>query len=212
MVAASCHASDNDNVMACLMEQLSKNSPAMTSTCSEVLMQIHYFLAREIIIDTHLYQACYNDAIKVCNGAPNWKQTKDNPKNLLVFPCLVRNLYNDEDDFENQKTEDKEELNEYKLSDACVSEVERTLRQRAMSVNLHPDIEEDCRDFLHTKCLSHVEPGEELGCLQVILNKIVSQVGWETSINHPINDNPVSRIPTKKLHRLFVLECCLPLK
>jgi len=166
VVAASCHASDNDNVMACLMEQLSKNSPAMTSTCSEVLMQIHYFLAREIIIDTHLYQACYNDAIKMCNGAPNWKQTKDNPKNLLVFPCLVRNLYNDEDEFDNQRTDDKEEFNEYKLSDACVGEVERTLRQRAMSVNLHPDIEEDCRDFLHTKCLSHVNPGEELGCLQ----------------------------------------------
>ena len=32
--------------MSCLMEQLSRGSPAMTKECGEVLMQIHYFLAR----------------------------------------------------------------------------------------------------------------------------------------------------------------------
>ena len=39
-----------------------------------------------------------------------------------------------------------------------------------MSVNLHPEIEESCRDFLHTTCLSHTQPGEELGCLQEHFN------------------------------------------
>ena len=30
-----------EHVMSCLMEQLSQGGPAMTSTCSEVLMQVH---------------------------------------------------------------------------------------------------------------------------------------------------------------------------
>ena len=42
----------------------------MTSTCSEVLMQVHYFLAREVIIDEHLYKACKADAAKVCSTPP----------------------------------------------------------------------------------------------------------------------------------------------
>ena len=29
------------HVVSCLMEQLSQGGPAMTSTCSEVLMQVH---------------------------------------------------------------------------------------------------------------------------------------------------------------------------
>ena len=37
---------EGDAVMSCLMEQLSRGSPAMTKECGEVLMQIHYFLAR----------------------------------------------------------------------------------------------------------------------------------------------------------------------
>ena len=184
VVAASCNTgSDGEAVMSCLMEQLAKGSPAMTTSCSEVLMQIHYFLAREIIIDDHLYRACNQDAIKVCKGAQNWHQTQNSPKNQLVFPCLVRNLYNDEDDEEEGDDDDdfnnaidekevKKSGSELKLSDDCVSEVERTLRQRAMSVNLHPNIEEDCREFLHSVCLSHVQPGEELGCLQEHFNTL----------------------------------------
>ena len=133
-------------------------------------MQIHYFLARDIIIDNSLYRACNSDAVRVCHGAQNWHQTQESPSNKLVFPCLVRNLYpededeDDEDEFEDEKKDEEKE--EGKLSEVCVEEVERTLRQRAMSVNLHPDIEEDCRGFLHTVCLAHVKPGEELGCLQ----------------------------------------------
>ena len=133
-------------------------------------MQIHYFLARDIIIDNSLYRACNSDAVRVCHGAQNWHQTQESPSNKLVFPCLVRNLYpededeDEEDEFEDEKKDEEKE--EGKLSEVCVEEVERTLRQRAMSVNLHPDIEEDCRGFLHTVCLAHVKPGEELGCLQ----------------------------------------------
>ena len=37
---------EGDAVMSCLMEQLARGSPAMTKECGDVLMQIHYFLAR----------------------------------------------------------------------------------------------------------------------------------------------------------------------
>ena len=179
MVAAACSDSypRGHNVMSCLMEQLSQNSPAMTSSCSEVLMQVHYFLAREIIIDEKLYQACDRDAVRVCKGAASWHMTdNEHLSNKLVFPCLVRNLYNDdEDDDEDDNSLDEEEdidNNEDKLSDACVEQVERTLHQRAMSVNLNPEIEASCRRFLHTNCLSHVRPEEELGCLQEHLEQL----------------------------------------
>jgi len=166
VVAAACDPKQgSDSVMSCLMEQLSKGSNHMTTQCSEVLMQVHYFLAREIMIDEHLYKSCNKDAVKVCNGAPGWHKTEEDPRHKLIFPCLVRNLYSedyDEDDEEGEKGDG----NTPKLSEECTQEVERTLRQRAMSVQLHPDIEENCRNFLHTFCTTHVKPGEELQCLQ----------------------------------------------
>ena len=63
----------------------------------------------------------------------------------LVFPCLVRNLY--PEDVEEDEEEEKNKSDEVKelLSDACTEEVERTLRQRAVSVQLQPEVEEACR-------------------------------------------------------------------
>ena len=167
VVAAACDPKQGgEAVMSCLMEQLSQGGKAMTTECSQVLFQIQYFLAREVIMDDHLYRACNKGAVQLCGGAQNWHKSNDpatDQKNLLVFPCLVRNLYwgDDDDDDSEEDLPDKE-----RLSFECVEEVERTLRQRAMSVNLHPQIEEDCRDFLHTFCTAHVKPGEELSCLQ----------------------------------------------
>ena len=168
VVVAACDPKQGgEAVMSCLMEQLSQGGPAMTTECSQVLMQIHYFLAREIIIDDHLYRACDKDAVNVCKGADNWHRTSEDSKNRLVFPCLVRNLYPEEEDDDLDDDKDLPDGDDpSKLSDECVEEVERTLRQRAMSVNLHPEIEESCREFLHTYCSAHVKPSEELGCLQ----------------------------------------------
>merc|ERR1712106_1097552 len=106
----------------------------MTTQCSEVLMQVHYFLAREVMIDEHLYKACNKDAIKVCNGAAGWHKTEEDPRNQLVFPCLVRNLYSDDDDEDDEDDDNSYIDSSAKLSDECTHEVERTLRQRAMSV------------------------------------------------------------------------------
>eukprot|EP00090_Calanus_glacialis_P000340 TRINITY_DN10209_c0_g1_i1.p1 TRINITY_DN10209_c0_g1~~TRINITY_DN10209_c0_g1_i1.p1 ORF type:complete len:1124 (-),score=372.79 TRINITY_DN10209_c0_g1_i1:391-3762(-) len=174
VVTAACDPKlGSDAVMSCLMEQLSKESDHMTTQCSEVLMQVHYFLAREVMIDEHLYKACNKDAIRVCNGAVGWHKTDEDPRNQLVFPCLVRNLYSEDDDDEDGEDEKNAYVdNTTKLSDDCTHEVERTLRQRAMSVQLHPEIEEECRNFLHSFCTTNVKPGEELQCLQENLNNL----------------------------------------
>jgi len=167
VVFATCDAKqEGDAVMSCLMEQLARGSPAMTKECGEVLMQIHYFLAREVMLDDHLYQACKADAASVCKAPEGWHRGEQHPTNLLVFPCLVRNLY--AEDVEEDEEEEKNKSDEVKelLSDACTEEVERTLRQRAVSVQLQPEVEEACRGALHTLCAKATEPGQELECLQ----------------------------------------------
>lgn len=52
------------------------------------------------------------------------------------------------------------------LSSDCADQVERVLEQRAVSVSLHPEIEDSCRKFLVQNCGAHVGAGEELQCLQ----------------------------------------------
>lgn len=189
VVSAVCDPkAGKESVMSCLMEQLARESKLMTTRCREVLMQIHYFLSREVIIDENLYKSCRADAKRLCNSGDGWHRREGAPATKLVFPCLVRNLYNDDDEDdddddgkdgnnadENEEDDDDDDEDSDKLdpqkdsealSPGCVDQVERVLRQRAASVQLHPEIEEVCRSFLHLHCTSHTGPGEEIGCLQ----------------------------------------------
>lgn len=81
----------------------------------------------------------------------------------MVFPCLVRYLY-PEDDNEGDEASPIGEL-----SEDCADEVERVLEQRAVSVNLHPEIEDSCRDYLVQFCgeftgtLDHSRSGANKG-------------------------------------------------
>ena len=52
------------------------------------------------------------------------------------------------------------------IGDQCADEIERVLEQRAISVNLHPEIEDQCRLDLTQNCINDIQPGEELQCLQ----------------------------------------------
>ena len=87
--------------------------------------QIHYFLAREVILDQALVGACGRDAEKVCKAEGNWHAVTE-PHHKLVFPCLVRNLYIEDEDTEDEDAEtdvNYEEGETPKLSDACTEEV-----------------------------------------------------------------------------------------
>ena len=144
VVLAACDPTQGgDAVMSCLMEQLAKGAPSMNAECSDVLMQIHYFLAREVLVDEHLYKACHKDAESVCSAKPGWHRTGEDSRHILVFPCLVRNLYaDDEDDDDDEDGEGERKIKEL-LSEECTGEIERTLRQRAMSVQLHPEVRQN---------------------------------------------------------------------
>jgi Golgi apparatus protein 1 len=82
-----------------------------------------------------------------------------------MFVCFFfRYLYGD--------GEEEDGENGQQLSDQCADEVERVLEQRAISVNLHPEIEDACRGELTTKCGPATGDGEELKCLQDNLNSL----------------------------------------
>ena len=113
-------------------------------------------------------RGCREDAEQFCNASFDW-HVEDNAQSRLVFPCLVRYLYGLDDDDEDDEKADvgNPKAAGMELSEKCADQVERVLEQRAISVKLHPDIEDACRPFLVQRCVKHTRPGEELQCLQV---------------------------------------------
>lgn len=56
--------------------------------------------------------------------------------------------------------------NDRKISHPCLTEIQRVMRQRAISVDLEPEIEEVCVRDLGTFCKDKSKKGEEMQCLQ----------------------------------------------
>lgn len=50
-----------------------------------------------------------------------------------------------------------------------VSQLQRTLEERSISVRLHPELADNCRQFLAENCMELAAPGEEMRCLEVRL-------------------------------------------
>ncbi len=153
----------------------------MTNECMNTVLEIQYFLARDFRLDPKLYRTCKDDAERLCHASKNWHMKNDSDARL-VFPCLVRYLYGGDDDNDEPNTalgDDADRRHEDDLSDDCADQVERVLEQRALSVRLHPEIEEACRTDLVTLCVSHTKPGEELRCLQNNLDDLVDECRHE---------------------------------
>jgi Golgi apparatus protein 1 len=147
-------------VMSCLMEKLGTNY--MTDNCELALLQIQYFIARDFKLDPQLYRNCKEDAIKFCHAKSSWADVEpsqmDPERGPLVLPCLHRYAYHPE--------------NEMQLSQACFQEVKRVMRQRAVSVDLIPEVEDKCIDDLSINCFDKTAKGEEMQCLQDNLEKL----------------------------------------
>lgn len=73
-------------------------------------------------------------------------------------------MYIDEDEDPNDEIDG--------LSEDCAEQVEKALERRAISVKLHPEIEDACRGFLIEACVSQTEKGQELNCLQENLEEL----------------------------------------
>lgn len=60
------------------------------------------------------------------------------------------------------------------LKPRCFQEVKRVMRQRAISVDLIPEVEDDCLNDLALYCFDKTRKGEEMQCLQDSLDKLTS--------------------------------------
>ncbi|XP_075159778.1 Golgi apparatus protein 1 isoform X2 [Haematobia irritans] len=162
VVDVACTDTDGGNarVMSCLMEQL--GTQAMTPDCEHSLLLIQYFVARNFKLDPQLYKQCRDDAIKYCHAKKQWDDVAnvqmDPERGPLILPCLHRMAYSDDD----QNT----------LRPACFKEIKRVMRQRAVSVDLIPEVEDACIDDLSFYCFDHTQKGAEMDCLQVNLEKL----------------------------------------
>ncbi|XP_037814855.1 Golgi apparatus protein 1 isoform X1 [Lucilia sericata] len=162
VVDVACRDTDGGDarVMSCLMEQL--GTPAMTPDCEHSLLLIQYFVARDFKLDPQLYKHCHDDAIKYCHAKKQWDDVTDiqmDPeRGPLILPCLHRMAYSDDE--------------QNSLRPACFKEVKRVMRQRAVSVDLIPEVEDACIEDLSYYCFENTGKGAEMDCLQIHLEKL----------------------------------------
>ncbi|XP_047545273.1 Golgi apparatus protein 1 [Vanessa atalanta] len=184
----------NGRVMSCLMEKL--GTTVMTTDCETALLQIQYFISRDFKLDPQLYKACKFDAVTQCKAKLHWADINEHPseKDPLILPCLYNYAYNSE-------------LKGI-LKPACEQQVRRVMRQRAVSVDLLPEIADTCIDDLANLCFENTGKGEEIMCLQTKIKELSSKCKevvtnfTETQSDH-IELNPVvstnCRVPIEKL-------------
>lgn len=165
VVDVACQEADGGDarVINCLMDRLGTNY--MTRDCETALLQIQYFVARDFKLDPQLYRKCREDAVRVCHAKKDWTDMEgadsaqmDPERGPLVLPCLHRNALHGTGDT--------------KLRPECVEEVRRVMRQRAVSVDLIPELEEECLDDLSVYCFDKTEKGQEMQCLQDNLERL----------------------------------------
>jgi Golgi apparatus protein 1 len=153
----------NSRVMSCLMEKL--GTKFMTSPCETALLQIQYFTARDFKLDSMLYQECKDDAIRFCHAKKTWadieNEQMDPERGPVVLPCLHRYAYHPDPKMQ--------------LSQNCFTEVKRVMRQRAVSVDLIPEVEDVCLDDLAGYCFDKTQKGEEMECLQQHLEELTKE-------------------------------------
>lgn len=152
------HGGDS-RVISCLMEQL--GTGRMTEACEGALVQIQYFIARDFKLDPQLYRACKFDATRLCHARNAWAndgKQMDPERGPLVLPCLYRHAYHPQKNM-TLKTE-------------CLEEIRRVMRQRAVNVDLQPEIEEVCLNELASFCYDKTAKGEEILCLQDNLDSL----------------------------------------
>lgn len=152
----------NGRVMSCLMEKL--GTKFMATECETALLQIQYFISRDFKLDPLLYKACKYDAVTQCKAKLNWADTTDDQseRDPLILPCLYNYAYNPES-------------HSYHLKYACEQQIRRVMRQRAINVDLLPEIEDNCIDDLANFCFENTGKGEEIQCLQMKIKDLTSK-------------------------------------
>ncbi|XP_017773865.1 PREDICTED: Golgi apparatus protein 1 [Nicrophorus vespilloides] len=163
VVQAACRGvrGGDARVMSCLMDNIGADH--MTEECEDALIQIQYFVARDFKLDPQLYRSCREDATRLCHASKDWenKNPYDTNNGPLILPCLYRYAYHEDKGMQ--------------LKDRCFDQIKRVMRQRAISVDLLPHVEEACLDDLALFCFDKTARGEEMLCLQDNLDKLVDK-------------------------------------
>lgn len=145
-----------DEAYNCLYNSIDK--PSMTEECRSSMYQIEYFKNRDIRMDADLYKECRQDATDICHAPHHWHikgGTEKNSNMFLVLNCLYRHSWKSSTD------------PGYKsITPNCASQVRRVMRERALSVNLKPEIEINCMADLSKFCVSKNQKEEEMECLE----------------------------------------------
>jgi hypothetical protein len=82
------------SLMGCLMEHM--HVPEMTEQCEKHLLESHYFITRDIRLDTALYTACRPEAVDLCKLKDDWSpERKDQAPETgpLTLACLYRHAF-----------------------------------------------------------------------------------------------------------------------
>ncbi|XP_001605655.2 Golgi apparatus protein 1 [Nasonia vitripennis] len=143
----------NSRIISCLMDKLGTDK--MIDSCETALVQIQYFISRDYKLDPQLYRACKADAVNFCHAKNAWSPDgtqMDAERGPLVLPCLYRYAYHPQKNMT--------------LKKECLDEIRRVMRQRAVNVDLQPEIEEVCLEDLASFCFDKTAKGEEILCLQ----------------------------------------------
>ncbi|KOC67661.1 Golgi apparatus protein 1 [Habropoda laboriosa] len=158
IICHNMHGGDA-RVISCLMEQL--GTERMTEACETALVQVQYFVARDFKLDPQLYRACKFDATRLCHARNAWAsdgKQMDPERGPLILPCLYRHAYHPQKNLT--------------LKTDCLEEIRRVMRQRAVNVDLQPEIEEVCLNELASFCYDKTAKGEEILCLQDNLDRL----------------------------------------
>lgn len=158
-VACSEVRGGDARVMSCLMEKLGTGH--MTAPCETALLQIQYFVARDFKLDPQLYRECRDNAVEFCHAKKSWMDDSsqmDPERGPMVLSCLYRYAFISQ--------------NKMQLQPGCLQEIRRVMRQRAVSMDLQPEVEEVCLEDMALHCAGKTGKGEEMVCLQDKLEEL----------------------------------------
>ena len=82
------------SLMGCLMQHM--QLPEMSDQCEMRLLESHFFVTRDIRLDAELFEACKDEAVRVCNLKDGWtpQKTDQSPETgPLTFSCLYRHTF-----------------------------------------------------------------------------------------------------------------------
>ena len=137
-------ADDDAEILSCLLEnvhheQMIRQRPQ----CRKALLETQYFLSRDFSWDKRFRRVCHEEAEDLCEAGIDDADDEDEleiPLSLIIG-CLYRHTHPFEEDVGDNAAG-------IMLSDKCSVEVHRIMKERAMEVELNPELEEKCRPSL----------------------------------------------------------------